>query len=197
MSSVPPPLDHNTFPDVLLGARAGEAWAANALFHDMQPRLLRFLRSTEPRAADDLAGDVWLAVAKGIHEFEGGLNAFRGWMFVITRRRLADHRRTAGRRATDAVDPGDFDETPGTVDVADLVLNELSAQGAVDMVTAWLPADQAEVVLLRILGDLEVADVATVMGRTPNWVRVTQHRALRRLADLRVMPEPTETIYQS
>jgi RNA polymerase sigma-70 factor (ECF subfamily) len=38
------------------------------------------------------------------------------------------------------------------------------------------------VVLLRILGDLSVRDVAAVMGKRPGTVRVLQHRALRRLA---------------
>jgi RNA polymerase sigma-70 factor, ECF subfamily len=46
-----------------------------------------------------------------------------------------------------------------------------------------LPRDQAEVVLLRVLGDLDADQVAEIMGRSANWVRVTQHRALRRLAD--------------
>jgi DNA-directed RNA polymerase specialized sigma24 family protein len=35
---------------------------------------------------------------------------------------------------------------------------------------------------LRVLADLGVDEVAAIMGRTANWVRVTQHRALRRLA---------------
>jgi DNA-directed RNA polymerase specialized sigma24 family protein len=46
-----------------------------------------------------------------------------------------------------------------------------------------LPPDHAEVVLLRVLGDLDAAHVAEVMGRSVSWVRVTQHRALRRLAE--------------
>jgi hypothetical protein len=43
--------------------------------------------------------------------------------------------------------------------------------------------------LLRVVGGLDVAHVAAVMGRTANWVRVMQHRALRRLASR--FPTPT------
>ena len=37
---------------------------------------------------------------------------------------------------------------------------------------------------LKVLGDLDADQVGEVMGRSANWVRVTQHRALARLADL-------------
>lgn len=177
-------LDDATFPSVLTGAKAGEQWAAEVLFVDLQPRLLRFLRSAEPRVADDLAGEVWLATAQGISSFEGELAGFRAWVFTIARRRLADHRRTAARRATDPVDGEWFTGRPGRSadEPAERVLDGMTAQESIDLVVALLPADQAEVLLLRIVGDLDVAHVAAVLDRTPNWVRVTQHRALRRLA---------------
>ncbi|MEY4173107.1 MAG: hypothetical protein RI900_272, partial [Actinomycetota bacterium] len=70
---------------MLAAAHAGEAWAAEVLFEDLQPRLLRFLRATEPRAADDLPGEVWLALARGLRTIEGDLAAFRSWVFTIAR----------------------------------------------------------------------------------------------------------------
>jgi RNA polymerase sigma-70 factor (ECF subfamily) len=63
-----------------------------------------------------------------------------------------------------------------------VVLAALGAQAAVDRIAAVLTPDQAEVVLLRVLGGLAVAQVAEVLGKQPNAVRVIQHRALRRLA---------------
>ena len=45
-----------------------------------------------------------------------------------------------------------------------------------------LSGEQADVLLLRVLADLDVEQVASIMQRSPNWVRVTQHRAVRRLA---------------
>jgi RNA polymerase sigma-70 factor (ECF subfamily) len=175
-------LDDSSFPRVLAGAKSGEGWAAEALFVDLQPRVLRFLRSTEGRAADDLAGEVWLAMARGIATFEGDLQAFRGWVFSIARRRVADHRRTGARRRTDPTDPAVLAVSASTDDIAEDVTERLSAQQAVDLIADVLPADQADVVLLRVLAGLDVAHVAEVLQRTPNWVRVTQHRALRRLA---------------
>lgn len=181
----PLPLSPVHFPEIIVAARSGETWAAEALFIDLQPRLLRFLRSAEPRQADDLAGEVWLAIARGLHDFSGDLAAFRAWAFSIARRRLADFRRTAVRRATDPVDDAAFaGHADLHTDVSGDVLSSLSAQGAVDFIVASLVPDQAEVLLLRVLGDLDADQVGEVMGRSANWVRVTQHRALARLADL-------------
>ena len=88
------------FEAALAAAQRGEDEGVDVLFRDLHPRLSRYLESREPRAADDLEGEVWLAIARGITRFVGGEDAFNAWVFSIARRRLADYRRTAARRAT-------------------------------------------------------------------------------------------------
>jgi RNA polymerase sigma-70 factor (ECF subfamily) len=58
----------------------------------------------------------------------------------------------------------------------------MSAQEAITELTSVLPAEQAEVLMLRVVGGLPVEEVARVVGKRPGTVRVLQHRALRRLA---------------
>lgn len=59
-----------------------------------------------------------------------------------------------------------------------------------------LPSDQAEAVLLRVVADLGVSEVAAIMGRSEGAVRVLVHRGLRRLADRQpVTNPPTETMF--
>jgi RNA polymerase sigma-70 factor (ECF subfamily) len=48
---------------------------------------------------------------------------------------------------------------------------------------ASLPPDQAEVVLLRVIGGFTVDDVAAIVGKKPGAIRVLQHRGLKRLAE--------------
>lgn len=172
-------------PDVVAAAGRGERWALAELFRAYQPALLRFLRAQEPRAADDLAGEVWIAVARGLDQFRGDEPGFRGWLFTIARRRLIDHRRRNVRRRTDVV----ASETLDTADEAGLggdpageVTDRLTAQGAVETLVAELTRDQAEAVLLRVVAGLSVAETARIMDREPGTVRVLCHRALRRLA---------------
>ncbi len=182
MSSVRGSLDAASFPGVLGAAKLGEEWAVEQLFVDLQPRVLRFLRGLEPDAADDLAGEVWVALARGIGGFEGDLVGLRAWVFTIARRRVADYRRSAGRRPAVAVEREFFDSIAAPNDMAREVIDRLSGQDAVNLIMATLPEDHAELLILRVLGELDVLHVAEIMGRSPNWVRVTQHRALRRLA---------------
>ena len=177
-------IDETSFADVLAAAQRGDERAAQSLFVQLQPRLLRFLKAHEPRAADDIAAEVWLAVATRITQFEGTWADFRAWFFTIARRRLADHRRTAVRRRTDVVEAEVFELRPGRDNPEQAALDSLSGQDAARLITSSLSGDQAEVLLLRLLGDLDVDQVAGVMQRTPNWVRVTQHRAIRNLARL-------------
>ena len=62
-------------------------------------------------------------------------------------------------------------------------IDRMSAQEAIALVTSVLSEEQAEVVLLRVVAGLDTALVSEMLGRPENWVRVTQHRGLRRLAD--------------
>jgi RNA polymerase sigma-70 factor, ECF subfamily len=174
--------DPSKWPDVVAAIAKGDPHVIEEVFGEVQPRLLRFLRSQEPRAADDIAAEVWLAVAGGIARFDGDRSDFRAWVFSIARRRLADHRRSAVRRRTDVVDAQTFEDRHAA-DAPDVeALDKMSGQQAAALITSVLNGDQAEVVLLRVLADLDVDQVAAIMQRTPNWVRVTQHRAVRTLA---------------
>lgn len=177
------PLEHDAFPDVLRRAVAGDREAAELLFVDLQPRLLRFLRSTDRSIADDVAADTWYSIARGLASFRGDLDGFRAWAFTIARRRLADHRRLTARRPITTGDVESVEPRAAAPDAADTAIARLSGQEAADQISRVLPPDQAEVLLLRVLADLDVSAVAEVMGRTSNWVRVTQHRAVRRLTD--------------
>jgi len=169
------------FGDLLAAVRRGDEHAADRLFRRIQPRLLRYLRSHEQRDAEDIAADVWLAVATGLDRFDGDEEGFRGWVFTIARRRLIDHRRRALRRPAILVPPteiSDREDRSATGDVA----SRNDSQAAADLVVGSLSQDQADVVLLRVLGDLDTDTVAEILGHTAGWVRVTQHRALKKLA---------------
>jgi RNA polymerase sigma-70 factor (ECF subfamily) len=170
------------FANTLHAAQAGQEWAVAILFDALQPPLLRFLRWQEPSVAEDLAAETWLAVAERIGSFDGGEGQFRAWVFVIARRRLADHRRRAARRRTAPVEREILEAVADLDDPADRVVEQLSAEEAIAHLVASLPPDQAEVLMLRVVGGLTVDESAEVMGKRPGTVRVLQHRALRRLA---------------
>jgi len=168
------------FDRVLLSAQAGAEWAITALYRETHPRVLRYLASREPSEAEDLASEVWLDVAAGIGRFSGDEDRFRAWVFTIARRRLIDlRRRAAVRRATPLHELPGGDQGIGNVE--DEALAMLDADAALARIIGLAP-DQADVVLLRVIGGLSVADVARILGKRPGAVRALQHRALRALA---------------
>jgi RNA polymerase sigma-70 factor (ECF subfamily) len=169
--------------EALVAARVGDEWAIACLFRAFQPPLLRYLRHHAPEVAEDLASETWLAAAKGLARFEGDVGDFRAWLFSVAWRRVADHYRRRGRQPKQVL-LDDAGEPAAPVDVGDAAVGQLSAQAAIDALVRDLPHDQAEVVLLRVLADLSVDEVAKVMGRSPGSVRVLQHRALRQLGRL-------------
>ena len=164
----------------LAAARCGDRDGLSVLYRTYHHRLLRYLRAAEPRLADDLAGEIWVAVATRLGTFEGDGQAFTAWLFTIARNRLADARRRAVRRRTAPVS-----DVPDrhVVDLAHGAIDRLDAQEAITVILAVLSPAQAEVVLLRTLGDLSTADIAKMLGHDMGWVRVTYSRALIRLRD--------------
>ncbi len=171
-----------SFDDVLAAAQAGAEWAIAVLYRSLQPRLLRFLRAQAPQDAEDIASQAWLEIARGLGRFSGSEDEFCALVFTVARRRLADHRRAARRRPVDLTGDEVLTALPGAGLVEDDVLASVEGNEAARRIAELLPADQAEIVLLRVVAGLSVDEVARLVGRRPGTVRVLQHRALQRLA---------------
>jgi RNA polymerase sigma-70 factor (ECF subfamily) len=171
------------FDAALTAAQEGAQWAIAVLWRNLHPRLLRFLRGLDPIVAEDVEAETWLVAARDLAVFRGDEQQFRAWMFTIARNRLIDTRRREARRPSVAMPPETLHERPAEDDPAMTALDVVSADAAVALVREWLPPDQAEVILLRVLGGLDVKEVATIVGKRPGNVRVLQHRGLRRLAE--------------
>jgi RNA polymerase sigma-70 factor, ECF subfamily len=170
-----------SFTAVLDAAAAGDEAAFRVLWRDLQPGLLRYLDALAPGAGEDLASETWLRVVDGLARFSGDERAFRGWVFTVARHRAIDRWRRRTRRHDELVPLEALTDLPALDDPAEAALDAISTQAAVALV-ATLPREQAEVVLLRVVAGLDVAQVATITGKRPGTVRVLTHRALRRLA---------------
>jgi RNA polymerase sigma-70 factor (ECF subfamily) len=144
-------------------------------------------------AAEDLAAETWLDVVKGLARFSGDEAGFRSWVFTIARRRHIDVLRSMSRRpvevSTEDADRSEF----GLQDPVVLAAEDKSELETALKTIARLPPAQAEVVMLRAVAGLSVAEVADVVGRRPGAVRILAHRGLRRLAEvLAAKPGPVE-----
>src|SRR5712692_746240 len=126
------------FDSVLSAAQTGAERAFTALYRDVNPPLLRFLGPQAPSAADDLAAETWLAVARQLRAFTGGEGAFRGWLFTIARRRLIQHWRDVGRRPATPLTPEMLVDRAGPDDAEGAGLAAVSAQEAASAIAGAL-----------------------------------------------------------
>lgn len=170
------------FDIVLSAAQAGGQWAVAAIYRTLSPAVLRYLQARAGQEAEDIASETWLDVARGLRRFSGDEASFRSWVFTIAHRRLVDHHRSGSRRREESVSHEELAALPAGDDPARRVLDGLAGDRAVARINQLLPPDQAEVVLLRVVGGFSTEEVARITGRRPGTLRVLQHRALRRLA---------------
>jgi len=169
------------FSDVLNAARTGAPWALERLYREFHPAVLAFIRARAPADAEDLASEVFIAVAEGLVRFEGDEDGFRSWLFTITYRQVGQLRRRIGRRRTEPFPIEDVSERVPPGDAERDAMAAISTRQALDLIST-LPPAQAEVLLLRVVADLAVDDVATIVGKRPTAVRALQHRAVVGLA---------------
>jgi RNA polymerase sigma-70 factor (ECF subfamily) len=166
----------------LAAAQTGAGWAFEVLYRDLAPSVTGYLRLQGAAEPDDLASETFIGVFQGVAAFRGDEAGLRCWVFTIARRRLVDDWRRRGRRPVPVDDGVDGLREPSGGDVEEEAPATMSF-ATVREVCARLPDDQRDVLLLRILADLTVEQVAAVLGRTAPAVKAVQRRALAALRD--------------
>lgn len=151
------------------------AWAE--IFGELAPAVLGYLRGSRVADPEDAMGEAFLQVARDAKSFSGDWPAFRAWVFTVAHHRMIDAKRRSARRPLDLVD--EVPEPPSAVE-ADAATEAMERIG-VEHVTSVLEAlseDQRTVLLLRIVGDLSLEQVAEAMGKRVGAVKQLQRRGL-------------------
>lgn len=169
------------FEDVLLAARHGAEWAWKRIYDEYAPKIVGYLRAHGAADPEDVTGEVFLQVVRNLSKFSGGRGDFSAWTFTIAHRRLIDEFRRRGQRPIEAALPEVVERAAGVAgnvhDDAEARIAHAAVRDAIDD----LPVDQRSVVLLRIIGDLTIEEIARAVGKQPGAVKALQRRGLRRL----------------
>jgi RNA polymerase sigma factor (sigma-70 family) len=169
-------LSPESFPEVLAAARLGQPWALDALFRGYSGQVAGYVRARTSAEADDLVSEIFLSALTSLDRFTGGEADFRGWLFTIAQRRIVDEMRKRSRRVdTTEYEPERDGRQVGSAELASL--DRLGEQWVRRVLDQLLP-DQRDVLLLRILGDLTVEQVASALGKSPGAVKQLQRRGL-------------------
>jgi len=170
------------FESIVVAAQSGAEWAWSRLYHSVARQVLGYLRGQGAKEPEDLLGEVFLQVAKGIGGFSGTEAGFRSWVFTIAHHRIIDERRRRRRHPVDPVETV-ADQVAATPSSADQALDTLATERVRDLVDRLAPA-QRDVMMLRIVGGMTVAETAQVLGRSLGGVKALQRRAIASLRRL-------------
>lgn len=174
-----PSVASTEFETLLTAATAGTAWAWQQLFDDLSPAIAGYLRVQGAVEVDDLVSEVFIGVYRRIGSFVGTHEQFRSWVFVIAHHKLIDERRRRSRTISDPVAELTEPCPPGP-DAATAALEQMSLERVIELTHRLVP-DQRDVLLLRIVGDLTIHQIADVVGKSEGAVKALQRRGLAAL----------------
>jgi RNA polymerase sigma-70 factor (ECF subfamily) len=189
----PPPVDLGETNRLLRAVLEGKAEAEPLLLERIRPRLVLWLAARMSPALranvdpEDLVQEVLFAVHRGLVTFVGSEPAqFFRWTFRIAENRIrdaADRTRALKRRpvAAPAAEQTSPSSAAGRVERIEEVRRAVEA----------LPEDYCTAVRLRRLEEREYEEVAEIMGRSANAVRVLYCRALQRLREALTSGRPS------
>lgn len=169
------------FQSIVEAARSGAEWAWSRLVGEIDPVLRGYVARLGASDPDDLVGETWLHVARGIHRFEGDADSFRSWVFMVAHHRVIDERRRRRRKPADLEEEATLDRSAVPSRSAESEAMESIDHDEMMKLLDQLSVDQREVVVLRIVGGFGISEIAQIVGKTPGATQALQHRAFRRL----------------
>ncbi len=168
------------FEPTLGAARVGAEWAWRDLYREFAPVIARYLKARRAAEPEDLVGDVFVQVVRKLDWFSGGEDDFRGWIVTIAHHRFVDSLRSRSRRPVDPVADEILAQEGGHADLEEQALTKLRSDEVQHAIRRLSP-DQQDVVFLRLIAGLSIAEVADALGKKPGAVKALQSRAVAAL----------------
>lgn len=160
---------------IVLRCQAGRRDAFDMLFRRWHRRLWRYARSLtgSSDAAWDVTQETWIAVLRQIRRLNDPA-WFATWVHRIVRNKSADYHRRIGRRQRLA--EGLADRQRAETDPSDS-----GPADAVSRAVSLLSPDKQELLMLRYAQDLDLIEIAVVLGIPAGTVKSRLHNAREQL----------------
>ncbi len=166
-------------------ASRAEPAALAAVYDQYVERIYTYIyhRVGHAELAEDLTGQVFMQMLEAVRSRQGWKLSFSGWLYRIAHNLVIDYYRRRGRASF-----VDIDEAPPIASSEDDPSRSVQAgldRDHLRTALSQLTEEQAQVITLRFLEDLSIAEVATAMQKTEGAIKALQYRAV--LALRRIM----------
>jgi RNA polymerase sigma-70 factor (ECF subfamily) len=188
----PNPLEDLADDRLVALARQGERQALVVLYHRYVAEVFGFAMNGlgDREDAEDVTAETFARVVDNLDAFRGE-SSFRTWLYAIARNQVRDVYRRNGRHPVAALDVSRLAAAEASDGAAaGEGVPRWSTQGRA--VLERLPENYRAVLTLRILEERSVRETAHRLGLSEGNVKVLQHRALKRAAEIAraLGPEP-------
>ena len=189
--------DNAEFAALLDAARAGSGSALRRLWEWLNPPVAGYLRSQGVLDSEAATNEVFFRCFDRLDRFAGTGTGFRSWVFTIAHNLVIDERRRAARRpqSRPTADVRKLERRGGDTEAEALARLDLANTGEL---LGLLTEPQRDVVFLRVIAGLDVAETASVLGRAPGAIKALQHRglsALRAILAERGVTKPADSTF--
>ncbi len=157
-------------------AQQRDQQALAQLYGEYFDKIYRYvsIRVGDKIEAEDITQQVFLKALQSIASFRWKGIPFSAWLFRIAHNQVIDYLRKKTKRATVPVDES---AVSSSSDPQLLVERGLDIEQLLSA-TKRLTEAQREVISLRFAGELSIAEVARIMGKSPGAVKALQHSAI-------------------
>jgi RNA polymerase sigma-70 factor (ECF subfamily) len=186
-----------TFADLLDGARRRDAACLQVLHDEVARPVGSYLRASQVVDVAGSANEVLFRALTNLERFEGDRDRFRAWVLTIAHHHMIDERRARSRRPPEVPLGDELDWLAVDDDPAAKVELSDATRGVLDAL-AGLPEAQRQVITLRWVGGLSLAEVAEILGCKVGAVKALQHRGVEGLRSrLVAVSQPLDLTFTS
>lgn len=168
-------------------AQKGDSKAMGELFDQYRLSVFRYLyyRTGDTQAAEDLTSEVFLRMMRALPNYQPQSAPFEAWLYQIARNLAIDHHRKSASSSHLPLEENLVRHSHPFGDEYDRRLTSATLAQALEQ----LGDLQRDIVVLRFINNMPIAQVARALHKTEDSVKAHQRRALSALRELLIQWE--------
>jgi len=144
-----------------------------------------YLKLSNKEEAEDITSDIFLKTWQYLIDPEQGkdIKSFSGFIYQMARNKIIDVYRSRSRRKEDSIDIDIHIHIESKDNNFEKIEQKHDAEIILKLIKQ-LKQEYQEILVLKYVEDMSTKEIANILGKTTTSVRVTMHRALKKLKQL-------------